>query len=505
MSTTDKQPDPAQRVKRPLWLRLLGIRRRNGRFLRFGLTRWGWALAILVVLGGGMAGMAEYTMQPDFCRSCHIMEPYYEAWHGSKHHNVPCADCHFDPGLKNTLRGKWQASAQAVKYLTNTYGSKPHAEIHDASCLREGCHDKGILEGQVKHWKVPNYDVTIRFNHAPHLQPGRRGQQLRCVSCHSQLVQGQHIVVTLDTCFLCHFKGLKHGRYEETLGGCKACHDAPKEKVKLTNGYFNHSDYISRGVTCENCHSDSVKGDGAVPRQVCWNCHNQPNQIARYGEVQAMHAAHVSLHKVECSGCHVSIEHRLSAASEMTLAQPLGHPAMNSGACGQCHEQTHAGPAELYRGVGGRGVPDMPSPMSRTRVGCLACHKSRELPEQKAEVVGQTFRAVQESCDYCHGKKYAGTLDQWKKTIAAHQAGAEAAYAKAKAALDKASLNPEDLLKAKKLLDDAEHNIRLVKLGHGVHNVNYSTALLNVATDDSAKVVQMLAPSTQPAKAGVSP
>jgi hypothetical protein len=62
-----------------------------------------------------------------------------------------------------------------------------------------------------------------------------------------------------------------------------------------------------------------------------------------------------------------------------------------------------------------------------------------------------------------------------------------------------------DLLKAQQFLDNAEHNIRLVKLGHGVHNVNYSTALLNMAVEDSAKVVGMLGSSTQPAKVGVAP
>jgi hypothetical protein len=35
------------------------------------------------------------------------------------------------------------------------------------------------------------------------------------------------------------------------------------------------------------------------------------------------------------------------------------------------------------------------------------------------------------------------------------------------------------------LLDDAIHNIRLVKLGHGVHNVNYATAALNVALENA--------------------
>ena len=484
--SSDSTPTTGEKARRPLWLRLLGVRRRKGRFLRFRLTRWGWFLAVLVVAGVGMAGFAEYTMQPEFCRSCHIMEPYFTAWHQSTHRNVSCADCHFEPGLKNTLKGKWQASSQAVKYLTDTYGSKPHAEVQDASCLREGCHARRLLEGKVK-WEVPRQEggkVTIRFDHTPHLKELRRGKQLRCVSCHSQIVQGQHIVVTLDTCFLCHFKGLSHGRHEETLGGCRACHDAPKEKIRLSTGLFDHQSYLDRKVGCENCHSDSVAGDGAVPRQVCWVCHNQPKQIARYGETAFIHANHVTNHKVECSNCHVQIEHKLTTGpgfpSEKT---PTDHTSAASDTCGQCHEQTHAGPAELYRGVGGRGVPDMPSPMYRTQVDCLACHKSRQRGDLAAEVLGQTFTAAQASCDYCHGNKYAGRLDEWKKVVTQHLADAEAAYARSQAAVQKLQLTGEDDLKARRLLDDARHNIALVKLGHGVHNVNYATALLNFAVE----------------------
>src|SRR5262245_51611392 len=205
-------------TNRPLIMRLLGIRERPGKLVRLGLTKWGWTLAALIVGLGTMGAFAEYSMQPDFCRSCHLMEPYYQAWHQSTHKNVSCPQCHFEPGMQNTLYGKFQASSQAVKYITQTYGSKPHAEIKDVSCMRSGCHEKRLLEGKV-NWDVSTVrggKITIRFDHTPHLTEERRGKQLRCVSCHSQIVQGQHLVVTLDTCFLCHMKGVEHGRHEQT-------------------------------------------------------------------------------------------------------------------------------------------------------------------------------------------------------------------------------------------------------------------------------------------------
>lgn len=482
------------RAKRPLWQRVLGVQPRRGRFVKLTFTLRGWITLLLVVIVVGGIGFAEYSMQPEFCRSCHIMEPYFQAWHQSTHKNVPCVDCHFEPGLEKTLYGKWQATSQAVKYMTETYGSKPHAEIRDASCLRSGCHEHRLLEG-LSEWEVATQrgqTIKIHFDHAPHLKELRRGKQLRCVSCHSQIVQGQHITVTLDTCFTCHFKGVKHGRDDETLGGCGSCHGAPKGEIHMPTGVFRHADFLDRGVTCENCHAEAIKGDGAVPRQQCWSCHNQPQQLNRYGETAFIHQTHVTDHKVECTHCHLQIEHHLTAGipPEHRLARDF-RVAEESGQCGQCHEMTHNGPQQLYQGVGARGVPDMPSPMFRAQVDCIACHREREVSGEAASILGQTYVAAQQRCDYCHGIQYRGVLDNWKGSIDAVTADAEAALTRAEAAMAAASLDGPDKLDAQRLLDDARHNVRMVVLGRGVHNVIYATAALNAAIDNCSQVVAM--------------
>ncbi|UCG32031.1 MAG: NapC/NirT family cytochrome c [Phycisphaerales bacterium] len=470
--------------RRPLWWRVLGLRRRKGKWIGIGLTLWGWALVVVLAAVIGGTGFAEYSMQPEFCRSCHIMEPYYQAWHRSTHKDVACQDCHFEPGWRNTLKGKYQASAQVAKYLTRTYGTKPHAEIRDESCLRSGCHEKRLLEGKVR-WGMIATDgepIEVSFDHTPHLGRLRRGKQLRCVSCHSQIVQGEHLTVTLDTCFICHFKGLRHGRDNEVLGGCRSCHDAPRHVIQMELGLFDHQEYVARGVACENCHSDSVSGDGQVPKQVCGNCHNQAEHLARFEDTDFLHSNHVTSHKIECTNCHIQIEHQLSASARD-----------RSGSCGACHMGNHGGPAELYFGVGGRGVPDMPSPMARSEVDCIACHRHRQNPESVAEIAGQTFTAVGESCTYCHGPKYDGTLEEWEQRITAKQDETAALYARTEAALAGAELSASTRRRARSLLADAEHNRLLVKLGRGVHNVNYATALLNAANEFCRQAEAMVA------------
>src|SRR6476646_219390 len=97
---TENATSSGPSLKRSLLFRLLGLRRRSGRFSRIIPTKWGWCLIAFFMFAAGSAGFAEYSMQPDFCRSCHIMEPYYEAWHQSTHKGVACTMCHFEPGIE---------------------------------------------------------------------------------------------------------------------------------------------------------------------------------------------------------------------------------------------------------------------------------------------------------------------------------------------------------------------------------------------------------------------
>ncbi len=481
---------------RPRWMRWAGLRRREGgKWIKFLPTKLGVMWISLVAIGGNVAFM-EYSMQPDFCRSCHVMEPYYQAWHKSTHREVACVDCHFAPGLAATIKGKTEATTQLVKFLTKTYGTKPHAEVHDAACLRSGCHETRVLEGKVA-WTVKSvggHDVTINFDHTPHMTEDRRGMKLRCVSCHGQLVQGQHLTVTLDSCFLCHFKGFEHGRNDDTLGGCTACHDSPKETIRLTTGEFKHDMYVDRGVACENCHSDAMAGEGKVQRQYCWSCHNQPEAIARFGETKFLHDSHVTHHKVECTSCHERVQHHLRAAlPEGDHAAPANMNLLTAGGgCASCHGGMHGGALSMYSGSGGRGVADMPSPMYRAQVDCIACHRDRTATGHSAAFAGFSYKTTQQACDYCHANDYPGRLEEWKTTIDLKLAEATAAMKAAEEALAASTLDGKPRLELQRLLDDACHNLRFVEMSRGVHNVAYATALLNVTIENSKRVTDTI-------------
>jgi len=235
------------------------------------VARWRWFLlrgiafggAFLVILGLLTASAGWYTSRPEFCRSCHNMEPYYQSWKHSSHSEVSCIKCHFPPGVGEKVRGKMLGLVQLAKYVTRSEGPRPAAEIPDASCLRSGCHETRTLSGRVEF-------EGISFDHRPHLLKMRRGKKLRCTSCHGQIVQGSHMTVTKSTCFLCHFKD-QH--FNEGLGSCTRCHQIPEEQFDLGGGItFHHDLAYEKGVDCANCHGDLIRGDGAVPQERCRVC-----------------------------------------------------------------------------------------------------------------------------------------------------------------------------------------------------------------------------------------
>jgi nitrate/TMAO reductase-like tetraheme cytochrome c subunit len=260
---------------------------------------------VLVAVGVAGAGLWQMSSSPKLCSSCHIMQPYVEAWKTSKHANVPCVQCHYPPGLRDTIWVKYQALTQVAKWATQTYSSKPFAEVEDGSCLRSGCHDRRLLQGQV------TYKRGIIFDHRPHLEEERRGRKLRCTSCHSQIVVGTHIEVTEQTCYLCHFKGMKTSRQLTPIASCAGCHGAPKGDIVVGATKFNHEDIVKRGVACDRCHLNVVEGDGEAPRERCFTCHNQPDKLQRYPDTEFIHDFHVEGKNIECARCHTAIQHHL--------------------------------------------------------------------------------------------------------------------------------------------------------------------------------------------------
>ncbi len=434
-----------------------------------------------------MIGFAKYSTSPSFCKSCHIMKPYYTAWENSSHSHVDCVDCHYPPGKSKTvLWKKFQAMSQVAKYVTRTYSSKPFAEIEDASCLRSGCHSTRLLEGKVISGK------GIKFNHEDHIMNEKKGQNLKCSTCHSQIVVGKHIEVTYDSCYLCHFKGRGTGMQLQPIGGCLGCHELPDKTFKLGNIDYNHRNFVTnQGVTCDNCHLDVVRGNGTATQERCFNCHNEPDKLKQYNNVAFLHDNHVTEHNVACFHCHQEIRHGFDVDNgNATLAVMFGvkdkkQPGdvinmddfAHSGKtvvqeCGNCHIDKHSGALAMYSGaLQHLDLPEMPSPMHTANVECVGCHYRDAADSEIDEFKGATINASDKACVKCHGPKYKGI---WKKTKAALERNL--ALLDEKITLVKAALNtcsmPEPVMsKMKKNFAKVIRRHNFLKTAKGEHNI----------------------------------
>jgi nitrate/TMAO reductase-like tetraheme cytochrome c subunit len=275
--------------------------------------------AALIVAGIGIAGTFKATSTHQFCGSCHIMEPYIQAWTGSRHNKVECVQCHYPPEFKEALWVKFQAATQLAKWATQSYNSKPFADVRDASCLRSGCHTKAGID--VNAPLV--FKRVTRFSHAGHLGAGKTGMQLRCTSCHAQVEVEKHFEVTQTTCFACHFKGARAGRELAPVAGCTGCHPAPggRTRVSATGAIFDHAPLVQRGVACQSCHLQVVHGAGEAPAERCVGCHNEQDKLDRARDVRLVHDVHVTRTSIDCVRCHNAIAHALPQVAAAPAAR----------------------------------------------------------------------------------------------------------------------------------------------------------------------------------------
>jgi nitrate/TMAO reductase-like tetraheme cytochrome c subunit len=411
--------------------------------LRIGkYTFAGYIVALVIGIGLILSyGAMEASSTPAFCGTCHVMKPYFESWEVSDHSEIACVDCHIPPGITAELRKKYEAAAMVARYFTGTYGMNPWTEVEDAACLE--CHERRLLKGKVLFG-------SVLFDHGPHLTELRRGKRLRCTSCHSQIVQGSHITVTQTTCTLCHFKGQPAG---EGTAECILCHEAPKTVVAGEDLKFNHGDVERFGMECTACHTPPSPESGSVPKERCLSCHNQQSRLERYEDGDELHLIHVTEHKVECTHCHLEIEH--------VTPQHLDSARTD---CETCHGSGHSPQRDLYAGIGGKGVEPMPDVMYQAGIRCEGCHLD--------DGEGETRTAGEVSCMSCHGPGYRGLFTAWGRALDQRTKGL-------RRQLDQTVRRVG--LSAGEVFDNARFNLELVERGHGIHNYRYSLAVLDTA------------------------
>ncbi len=90
-------------------------------------SRRGILLIVLVVAGIGsiatMVGLKAigYSESSAFCGKCHTMAPELRAYKMAAHSEIPCADCHVEPGAAGFIKAKIKGTQQLIEVVTGTF------------------------------------------------------------------------------------------------------------------------------------------------------------------------------------------------------------------------------------------------------------------------------------------------------------------------------------------------------------------------------------------------
>ncbi len=486
-----------------MWLLLIEfVRDFTGEAIRGTRQHWkGIAIftgLAFVALIGMIALLFHLTADYRFCGLCHNMDSYIESWKQSTHKDVSCLECHFEPGLWGELSGKWKAQTHVVMKITGTAPPRPHTEISDASCLREGCHSTKDLKKNKITYK------GVSFSHDTHLSELRRGKKLKCVSCHSQIVQGKHLTVTETTCFTCHF--YKKSQHPE-MADCQLCHPQTKAKIYIDaneNLPFVHKNYLDRNVACQQCHFDVIFGEGDMKDNVCVQCHAEPKILRTKFSSEHIHLNHVSTHKVECFRCHATINHFIPRPDDSPLPskKQIKKTALSGyhydSNCIKCHTlDEHNAKRTMFMGKGSEDIPDVPSPMYLAHLDCASCHIAITESNGIARGIRRNgFDEIIQSCADCHGPGYDEMARHWKKLLNKELGKTETALTKARQQL-KAYKSSKRYPEVSKLLEQARKNLQFTKDGRGLHNIDYALKILLDSREKIEEAKKLVIPSYQ--------
>lgn len=155
-----------------------------------------------IVIAFPLFSMTYYTMvrtsTPEFCASCHEIQPAVRAWRSSTHVNNPqgfvadCMDCHL-PAPHKTLdfffAKTFHGAKDVIKHFTNKEYDRQksreaaYASFDNAQCQK--CH-RNLLAMPDKRGAM--------LAHRTVLYP-RPGYEKKCVDCHWDLVHNDQVSI----------------------------------------------------------------------------------------------------------------------------------------------------------------------------------------------------------------------------------------------------------------------------------------------------------------------
>lgn len=417
----------------------------RSRLRRFFRIAGATLLTMLVVGAVGLGAAEYYTGRPQFCGSCHVMDPYYESWshdlHGAKL-GAKCIDCHYAPGERLTIKAKFKGLSQVASYFSGRYGAgRPRAHVSDDSCLTSPCHgderfmSKKLMVGSLRteirligdRETEIEREPTVSFYHEKHLniedklsdvqrqreaittrlKSNIRGADFdrvqsltRSVAPATQRAAALDIAVRelnlpeevrADARALLELEH-RHTRLKQLAGvSCATCHNYDP------SGANHIAVHVQNCFTCHFTNEGFNQGAGE-----CLKCHEAPARtvFVHGGEGAAPGKAVLMDHRdlvnknVDCASCHLDV---IRGAASVSIRE-----------CRHCHDQDHflsefetrtTQTVEMYH----------EQHVAHQRARCDDCHQSVShalLDPMRLTATG-FLEPVLNDCQHCHPAHHA--------------------------------------------------------------------------------------------------
>lgn len=157
------------------------LRSKRGMFVLFILIA---GFGSLATIGGVMA--VSYSETPSFCGRCHTMAPELKSYAMSPHKELPCAECHVEPGAAGWVKAKIKGTKQLFEVVSGKFPTPipppDHADLPPVKHTCMKCHSLDRINangGPIKLILRPQYKLdesNTKELIALVLRPGDQGE-----------------------------------------------------------------------------------------------------------------------------------------------------------------------------------------------------------------------------------------------------------------------------------------------------------------------------------------
>ncbi|MDW7674567.1 MAG: NapC/NirT family cytochrome c [Bacillota bacterium] len=149
------------------------------------------AVALMGLIVVGFIGVKQ-TSKPEFCSTCHSMQPAFDNWASSAHAEVDCMSCHSEPGFAGFVEVKLGGLKQVAVTLTSDVQPEDVvglAHVNEERCL--SCHEQEATDQVIPHMihssqEFGCMDCHDRIVHDPPELAVPDKSQEACIACHRQ-------------------------------------------------------------------------------------------------------------------------------------------------------------------------------------------------------------------------------------------------------------------------------------------------------------------------------